>query len=136
MTFHAFIEYLKYRLHAQTRHGVHSPFVYRFVESGLRGKNGLTKILADYFGEDQVVSATDASPAHWQNWLAGQLPALTDKNVIVIPGIHKTKSHTACWNELCNSNHIILSIDLYTCGLLFINRDIKQKQHFVIKYPL
>ncbi len=40
MTIHAFVQYLKYKRKAQGRHGVHSPFVYTFVEEALQDKNG------------------------------------------------------------------------------------------------
>jgi hypothetical protein len=41
MTLHAFIEYLKYRWRAKSRHGVHSPFVYDLVEHVLLEKGNI-----------------------------------------------------------------------------------------------
>jgi hypothetical protein len=38
VTWHSIKEYLKYRRKAYSRHGVHSPFVYGFIENALRGK--------------------------------------------------------------------------------------------------
>jgi hypothetical protein len=35
MTFHAFKEYLAYKWKAKSRHGIHSPFVYYFIENVL-----------------------------------------------------------------------------------------------------
>ncbi len=40
MTIHAFIQYLIYKRKSKGRHGVHSPFVYTFVEEALQDKNG------------------------------------------------------------------------------------------------
>lgn len=38
MTLHSIKEYLRYRWVAQGRHGVHSPFVYSFIEEVLQGR--------------------------------------------------------------------------------------------------
>jgi len=36
MSLHASFQYVKYKWHAKTRHGIHSPFVYDFIENVLR----------------------------------------------------------------------------------------------------
>lgn len=38
MTPHALLQYIRYRRHAQTRHGVHSPYAYTFVEQVLQNR--------------------------------------------------------------------------------------------------
>ena len=43
MTLHSFIEYLKYQWKAKSRHGVHSPFVYDFIDQVLLDKGYIKK---------------------------------------------------------------------------------------------
>ncbi|MBA3829643.1 MAG: hypothetical protein H0X33_11950 [Taibaiella sp.] len=44
MIFYSFSQYLKYRIKAKTRHGVHSPFVYAFIEQVIKNKGPLASI--------------------------------------------------------------------------------------------
>lgn len=44
MSLQTLIEYLKYKRKAKTRHGVHSPFVFSFIEDVLRSKTGISKL--------------------------------------------------------------------------------------------
>ena len=42
MTLHGFKEYLKYKWRAKGRHGIHSPFVYAFIENVIQDRNRIT----------------------------------------------------------------------------------------------
>lgn len=58
-------------------------------------------------------------------------------SIKAIRGIHVNTTATDRWNKLAhNTRGVIISIDLYSVGLLVYNPDVKEKQHFVLKYPL
>jgi len=123
---HAISEYIKYRLRAKGRHGVHSPFVYSFVEEVLRGKGILEEKMERFLRKHGLHSVR--LPA-----LPGQLWQYDGQTVFVFSDIHKDTVHTAAWQALINNPAVTLSIDLYRTGLLFFHPDFKVKQHFVLK---
>lgn len=58
-------------------------------------------------------------------------------SIKAIRGIHANAAATDKWHKLAHDTKgIIISIDLYSVGLLVYNPDVKEKQHFVLKYPL
>ncbi len=58
-------------------------------------------------------------------------------SVKAIRGIHSNAVATDKWYTLAHDTQgVIISIDLYSLGLLVYNPDVKEKQHFVLKYPL
>ena len=71
MTAHALIELIKYKWHAKTRHGIHSPFVYDFIASliykkklhPLKGNSfyhqQLLTLIANHYGSTGIYSLTD-----------------------------------------------------------------------------
>ncbi len=134
MSWHSIIQYWKYRLKAQTRHGVHSPFVYAFIEHGLMPTSNVSLMqrIKNYFaGYDMAeldVNEYDSC--------VDSIANANEQTVLIIHGIHQTETATANWNRLSRKAKIKLSIDLYSIGLLFFNEDIKEQQHFVLKYPL
>ncbi len=121
---HALLQYIRYRWKAKTRHGIHSPFVYAFIDNCLAKKSAqnLEERINAYFG-DGVYWVDDATN-------------IKQHTITAIRNIHSNKQCTAMWDVLRGNQSYIISIDLYCIGLLVKNPDIKEKQHFVLQYPL
>lgn len=127
MSFHTFIEYLKYRLKAKGRHGTHSPFVYAFVDQVLMDKSPVPfkEKLEAYFSDCSIIYSKD--PRH-------MLPVKNSQVIILVEGIHQSPEYTAIWKELCNDARVKMSIDISAYGMLLFFDEFKEKQHFVLKY--
>jgi hypothetical protein len=130
---HRFTQYIKYKWKAKGRHGVHSPFVYKFIEDGLQKIRAvsLRELLAIYFGEDILIFAGEDAAA-WQQLIHAYAET---NNVIAIKNIHHAAQRTEHWQQLIKDRRVTLSIDLFEYGLVFFNKEFKEKQHFVLKYP-
>lgn len=151
MSVHAAIQYLGYRLTAKTRHGVHSPFVYAFIEQVLMNKQNLPDAQPPVQGNIALLArryrtllSRISNYSHpptirivpiddVANFISAIHTLHTD-DVVVIPSIHTTQQHTSIWENLCSNNDIKLSIDLYGMGLLFFREEFKEQQHFVLRY--
>lgn len=128
MNLHSFTAYIKYRLQAKTRHGIHSPFVYTFIDNclGVKSSQSLEERINAYFG-NTVEWVSDNVEIQSTNTLS----------IKAMKGIHVSEAATNRWNKLAHDTaNVIISIDLYNIGLLVCNPDVKEKQHFVLKYPL
>ena len=115
---------LKYKLYALSRHGVHSPFVYDFIEEVLNKKTqkSFEEQLITYFKDHTII---------WDDWRLNE--EYSENTVIAIRNIHQTKNQTEDWNNLKNNSSVQLSIDLYDYGLLFFKNEFVERQHFTLK---
>ncbi len=129
MTFHAAIEYLKYRLKAQNRHGVHSPFAYELNEQVLNktGSDALPEKLKNYYTAYSILFFE-----RLEDW-PESLPA-GSRSIVLLKNVHTDKLHTAKWERLCSTAGVKMSIDLYKYGMLLSLDDFKEKQHFTLRY--
>lgn len=132
MTTHSIVELLKYKWKAKGRYGIHSPFVYSLVDVGLKGRGSAEQKIRKYFKGYRIL-LINTSPGNWSAQFESYLPQVTDNVMIWIHNIHQTKQHTVVWTQIYKNSSVSLSLDLYDFGLLFFNKDIKEKQHFVLK---
>jgi predicted O-methyltransferase YrrM len=56
------------------------------------------------------------------------------KTVIVLDDIHWTRDMELAWEEIKKHPQVTLTIDLFFIGLIFFISDIKEKQHFILRY--
>jgi hypothetical protein len=133
VSWYTFKEYLKYRWKAKTRHGVHSPFVFSFIEDVLRdkGQNPLEEKVTVYFSKYRK-TVIDALSNKGQYELPTQL---TGDSIVIVKNIYQDPQHATAWEQLIADPSVRMSINLFFIGLLFFKEDFKAKQHFILKYP-
>lgn len=61
-------------------------------------------------------------------------PYLHHKSMIIFDDIHWSKGMRNAWNHIKKDSAVTLSIDLFFIGMVMCNPDIKEKQHFTIRY--
>lgn len=62
------------------------------------------------------------------------LPHLHASGCLVFDDIHWSPEMESAWNKIKADSRVVLSIDLFFIGLVFINSDIKVKQDFIIRF--
>ena len=112
---------------------MHSPFVYALVEDCIEKnrQQPLQDRIKAFLKDWPVTDLSGINSDGWTDALAA-LGAVS-KHMIIVNDIHATPLNTANWTRISNSLSIQYSIDLFDFGLLFINPDFKEKQHFVLK---
>ena len=140
---------------ARGRHGTHSPFVYHFVEKGL--KPSLPEAIVNHL-ERSAASLYDFKQAktiyRCQHFLTDhasciflevpteeiarlfeeKAPLLQKGCCFIIKDIHRAPGRAAVWRKLARDPRVNLSIDLWYIGLLFFRPEFKERQHFVLKH--
>ena len=121
------LQYLRYILVAKSRHGVHSPFVYAFIEEVLRNtpQNHIRKKLVTYFEDRRII---------WLTSNTETLPETAPEDIIIIEGIHQSAQANSNWQNLHSNKNVRLSMDVYHYGILCFSTDFKEKQHFSIRF--
>jgi predicted O-methyltransferase YrrM len=58
----------------------------------------------------------------------------TNNTILIFDDIHWSEEMEDAWNTIKNHSSVTLTIDLFFIGLVFINTDFKEKQHFTIRF--
>jgi predicted O-methyltransferase YrrM len=57
-----------------------------------------------------------------------------EETIFVFDDIHWSKEMEEAWEEIKAHEAVTLSIDLFFIGIVFLKKDFKVKQHFIIRY--
>ena len=58
----------------------------------------------------------------------------TPYTILIFDDIHWSEEMEAAWHAIQQNTAVTLTIDLFFIGLVFINADLKEKQHFTIRF--
>ncbi len=68
---------------------------------------------------------------HYFNWLQEKS---NEHSVFIFDDIHWSAGMEEAWKQILQHHAVTLTIDLFFVGLVFFNKDLKAKQHFVIRF--
>jgi hypothetical protein len=75
-------------------------------------------------------------PGQWAELLTRNISQYGSGDVVVVASMYRDEAGSEAWKALCARHEVRLSIDLFRAGLLFFSQDFKERQHFVLRYPL
>jgi hypothetical protein len=59
---------------------------------------------------------------------------VAEEAILVFDDIHWSPGMKQAWQEIAADTRVKLSVDVFQFGIVFINKNFKEKQHFIIKY--
>lgn len=162
MSLYLFFQKIKYQLCAKNRHGIHSPFVYHFVEKILNDRWPNKDIRCFPFWKQANLSSKQSLildricsyyPIHSIHFLEEIFEISTHKeggrlliykepkqvelninqnDIVIILNPYSSTSQYLNWETLKKEPKISLSIDIYEMGILFFREEFLVKQHFLL----
>ncbi len=151
--------YLHFLITSTNQHGVHSPFVYSLITNGLytkapnliedigqctqRQKSLILKLI-EYFKPHRKIVLKNNSNQFENSYdcIIFQQPTISlffeslshahNDTVFIFKNPYQNRKNYEIWNTLIKDNKVVVSIDLYHLGLVFIRKE-QPKQHFVIR---
>ena len=61
-------------------------------------------------------------------------PYLNEHSMVIFDDIHWSEGMLRAWEIIKKDSAVTLSIDLFFIGIVLFKKDIKEKQHFILKY--
>lgn len=155
---HFYVDYIIHFLLAHSRHGTHSPFVYRLVDEVIYANRQpgepydkvkrLTARLIDRFQPSTVYSLADEQPqvsaldfvvidqANHKKAVArlSELwPRLHSGSVLLLLGPYRNAEAKALWQLIKAKPDVTVTIDLFSVGVVFFHSG-QAKEDFKIRY--
>lgn len=62
------------------------------------------------------------------------LPKIHNDSIFIFDDIHWSQEMEEAWQHIQEDEHVTLSIDLFFVGIVFFKEEIKEKQHFTIRF--
>jgi len=84
--------------------------------------------------KQDLILMTGAFPGQWVSLFNRHKHLIKDNTIVAVAGIHDSKRHSTKWKRLYKHPKVRASVDLYGVGLLFFRPELKEKQHFVLRY--
>jgi predicted O-methyltransferase YrrM len=69
-----------------------------------------------------------------ENYFQLMLEKKTDKSIFILDDIHWSEEMEQAWASIRNHKSVKCSIDLFSMGFIFFNKEFKEKQEFTIRY--
>ena len=125
-----------FNLHARNRHGIHSPFIYGFLDRSLyhpENREGspnerLLRAARTHFGPDLLL--WDPAEIPFGESLSG--PGGPRNDTVVYAGGIRRGGNRRAWSEACAHPGVRVILETYDAGLLFFRRE-QAPQHFKIR---
>lgn len=137
-------------LSSNSRHGTHSPFVYKLADNVIYAKSKTHSVagkqeelladIAGYFGVNYAESGLDigtdkALIVEKSMMNVEDLAVLVRRfKYLVIPNIYKDRITKRSWQLVCQDPRFIVCIDLFYYGLIFYRIE-QPKEFFKLRFP-
>lgn len=136
-------DYIKHLLMANTRHGTHSPFVYRLLDETVYPKrrvdepidkvDRLVTRLSTYLAPREFIIADEPDTATLTAQLQGQWPQLHHGRILIVKAIYRDAGMKRLWHSIKGKPEVTVTIDLFHMGLVFFHHG-QAKEDFKIRY--
>lgn len=146
------LDYIAHWLWSHSRHGTHSPFVYRLVDEVLYNYhavvldrvNGIrpakvnaliNRILGFWLNDDaekRDYVLMKPEPDYWTAFIQ-LLPKVHPGTLLIFQKIYQSKANKVAWRKIIQHEQVTVAIDLYYIGLVFF-REGQAKESFKIRF--
>ena len=145
---HYLFKLIAHFLTSNSRHGTHSPFVYKLADEVIYKKNqhgtgskkqALLVDIANYLSVSYAECSTDIGLD--KAWLIQDNTSLEKIAVLqhqfkylVLKDIYKSKYATHLWKDVCKDPRFIVCVDLFYYGFIFYRKE-QPKELFRLRFP-